>query len=53
MGECEAIVQAGKLYEKLAEQGDIMIKILGLDLQQVAKQYLEDLDKENNLQKED
>lgn len=35
------------------EQGDIMIKILGLDLQQVAKQYLEDLDKENNLQKED
>lgn len=35
------------------EQGDIMIKILGLDLQQVAKQYLEDLDKENRLQKED
>ena len=35
------------------EQGDIMIKILGLDLQQVAKQYLEDRDKENSLQKED
>ena len=35
------------------EQGDIMIKILGLDLKQVAKQYLEDLDKENSLQKED
>ncbi|HIK67778.1 MAG TPA: hypothetical protein EYF95_07395 [Flavobacteriales bacterium] len=35
------------------EQGDIMIKILGLDLQQVAKQYLEELDKENSLQKED
>lgn len=35
------------------EQGDIMIKILGLDLQQVAKQYLKDLDKENSLQKED
>jgi hypothetical protein len=35
------------------EQGDIMIKIIGLDLKQVAKQYLEDLDKENSLQKED
>ena len=35
------------------EQGDIMIKILGLDLKKVAKQYLEDLDKENSLQKED
>ena len=35
------------------EQGDIMIKILGLDLKQVAKQYVEDLEKEKSLQKED
>ena len=35
------------------EQGDIMVKILGLDLQQVAKQYVEDREKENSLQKED
>jgi len=35
------------------EQEDIMIKILGLDLKQVAKQYVEDLEKEKNLQKED
>jgi hypothetical protein len=35
------------------DQEDIMIKISGLDLKQVAKQYVEDLEKENNLQKED
>ena len=35
------------------EQGEIMIKISGLDLKQVAKQYVEDLEKENSLQKED
>ncbi len=47
------IINWGTDGEFKIEQKDLMIKILGLDLNQVAKKYIDDLNKEERLQKED
>ena len=47
------IINWGTDGEFKIEQEDLMIKILGLDLNQVAKKYIDDLNKEERLQKDD